>query len=111
MRQLFLISIFFVTASVLVAGSLFVDDNATDDPSHGNPLISDPAEDGSQAHPFDAIQEAIDAAVNSDEVIILPGTYTGDGNRDIDFAGKAIVVTGSDPNDPNTVAATVIDCQ
>ncbi len=111
MRRLILISIFFAAASVVVAGSLYVDDNAAGDPGPGNPLVSDPAEDGSTAHPYDAIQQAIDAAVNDDEVIILPGTYTGDGNRDIDFAGKAIVVTGSDPNDPNTVAATVIDCQ
>ncbi len=111
MSRLILISIFFAAASVVVAGTLYVDDNGPDDPEPGNPLVSDPAEDGSPAHPYDAIQQAIDAAVNDDEVIILPGTYTGDGNRDIDFAGKAIVVTGSDPDDPNTVAATVIDCQ
>ncbi len=111
MRRLFLISSFFVAASVVVAGSLFVDDNAADDPEPGNPLVGDPAEDGTQAHPYDAIQQAIDAAVNSDEVIILPGTYTGDGNRDIDFKGKPITVRGTDPNDPNVVAATVIDCQ
>jgi hypothetical protein len=43
-------------------------------------------------------------------VIIAPGTYTGGGNRDLDFLGKAITVRSTDPNDPNIVAATVIDC-
>jgi hypothetical protein len=111
MKRLFLISIFFVAASVVVAGSLYVDDNAAGDPGPGDPLVSDSAEDGSTAHPFDAIQQAIDAATNGDEVIILPGTYTGDGNRDIDYKGKAITVRGSDPDDPNVVTATIIDCQ
>jgi hypothetical protein len=38
------------------------------------------------------IQAAIDAAVNGDSVRVSPGTYSGDGNRDIDFKGKSIVV-------------------
>ncbi|MBP7052343.1 MAG: hypothetical protein KBE65_15125 [Phycisphaerae bacterium] len=38
------------------------------------------------------IQAAIDASVDGDMVLVAPGTYTGDGNRDIDFAGKAITV-------------------
>ncbi|GAG96895.1 unnamed protein product, partial [marine sediment metagenome] len=57
------------------------------------------------------IQDAIDAAVDGDVVIVAPDTYTGDGNRDIDFHGKAITVRSIDPNDPNIVAATIIDCQ
>jgi len=40
------------------------------------------------------IQAAIDACVAGDVVLIAPGTYTGDGNRDIDFKGKAITVRG-----------------
>ncbi len=57
------------------------------------------------------IQGAIDACVDGDTVIVAPGTYTGDGNRDIDFKGKAIIVRGSDPNDPDIVAGTIIDCE
>jgi len=60
---------------------------------------------------FASIRKAIDSAENGDTVIVLPGVYTGDGNRDIDFNGKAITVRSSDPNDPDIVAATIVDCQ
>jgi len=56
---------------------------------------------------YATIQSAIDAAINGDVVILQPGTYTGNGNRDIDFKGKAITVRGAtgDPND------CIVDCQ
>ncbi|MHC4676183.1 MAG: hypothetical protein ACYTBZ_27140, partial [Planctomycetota bacterium] len=60
-------------------------------------------------HPFDAIQEAIDVVAIGGTVIVLEGTYTGSGNRDIDFEGKAFTLTSTDPEDPNVVAATIID--
>ena len=41
---------------------------------------------------YPTIQAAIDDANNSDIVLVAPGTYTGDGNRDIDFRGKAITL-------------------
>lgn len=48
---------------------------------------------------FDTIQEAIDAASDGDVIILGPGRYHGDGNRDIDFRGKALIVQagGGDP--------------
>jgi hypothetical protein len=84
----------------------FVDDNAPDDPGPGDPDVSDPCEDGSAEHPFDAIQEAIDAAFPAETIIVLPGTYMGQGNRDIDFKGKSIIL--SSQNGPQTC---IIDCQ
>jgi len=57
---------------------------------------------------FNNIQAAIDDANDGDTVEIQPGTYSGPGNGDIDFKGKAITVRSTDPNDPNIVAATII---
>ncbi len=85
---------------------LYVDDNAPGDPGPGNPDISDPLEDGSQEHPFDAIQEAIDVAVDWNTVVVLDGTYTGTGNHDIDFWGMAITVCSR-----NGPVNCIVDCQ
>ncbi len=90
----------------LVAGTIYVDDDAPNDPGPGDPAVSDPLEDGSEAHPFDAIQEGIDAATGGDTVLVKDGTYTGDGNRDLDFGGRAITVRSE--NGPDK---TIIDCQ
>jgi hypothetical protein len=60
---------------------------------------------------FNNIQAAINDANDGDIVEVDIGTYTGDGNRDIDFLGKAITVRSTDPNDWYVVGATVIDCQ
>ncbi len=57
------------------------------------------------------IQSRIDSAENGDTVILEPGLYMGEGNRDIEFHGKAITVRSLDPSDPDIVASTVIICQ
>jgi len=90
---------------------LYVDDDAANDPAPRDPSVSDPVEDGSAEHPFDTIQEAIDATMPGEIAIVLQGTYTGDGNRDLDFKGKPITLRSEDPDDPNVVANTIIDCQ
>lgn len=52
------------------------------------------------------IQAGIDASVDGDTVLLADGTYSGDGNRDIDFRGKAITVRSE-----NGAAACIVDCE
>jgi hypothetical protein len=52
------------------------------------------------------IQDGIDAVVDGDTVLVAPCTYTGIGNRDIDFGGKDIVVMSSDGPE-----VTIVDAQ
>lgn len=59
---------------------------------------------------FLTIQEAVDYVPDGGIVIVAEGTYAGEGNYNIDFKGKAITVRSTDPNEPNIVAGTVIDC-
>ncbi|MBN1391688.1 MAG: right-handed parallel beta-helix repeat-containing protein [Sedimentisphaerales bacterium] len=56
---------------------------------------------------YPTIQSAIGAAANGDVVLVAPGTYTGTGNRDIDFLGKTVTVRSIVPC---FVAQTIIDC-
>jgi parallel beta-helix repeat protein len=54
---------------------------------------------------FDTIQDAIDNASDGDIIEVGPGTYSGEGNWDIDFIGQAITVRSSDGP-----YSTTIDC-
>ena len=67
-----------------------VDDDALGDPGPNDPAISDPLEDGSFQHPFDAIQEAVAAAADGDLIVALDGAYSSSGEYQIDFGGKAL---------------------
>jgi hypothetical protein len=61
--------------------------------------------DGTGDYP--TIQAAIDACVDGDVVELTDGIFTGDGNRDIDYRGKAITVHSQTGNPE----LCVIDCQ
>jgi len=52
------------------------------------------------------IEAGINAAVDGDTVLVAVGTYVGEGNRDIDFLGKAIIVR-SEGGNPETCS---VDC-
>lgn len=88
------------------ARTIYVDDDAPNDPAHGDPTISDPDENGTPEHPFDAIQEGIDAANHFDTVLVADGTYTGDGNKNLDFGGKPIALRSANGHD-----SCFIDCE
>jgi predicted outer membrane repeat protein len=55
---------------------------------------------------YTTIQDAVDAALNGDIVLIADGVYTGDGNKNIDFSGKSITVQSD-----NGPLNCIIDCE
>ncbi len=70
--------------------------------------------DGSVGDPYCSIQTAIDNAVDTDEVIVAPGTYF----ETIDFLGKAVWLHSSDGAAVTTISAngpleanTVVTCE
>jgi len=52
------------------------------------------------------IQAAIDLALTEDTILVAAGMYTGDGNRDLDFGGKNVLVIAESGPD-----VTTIDCE
>jgi subtilisin family serine protease len=54
---------------------------------------------------YNTIQGALDEANDLDLIRVHPGTYY----ETIDFKGVNCTLTSTDPNDPNVVAATIID--
>jgi len=85
----------FVLSGAAYGTTYYVAPNGVDDPCYG----LDPCT------PFATIQYGINATSNGDVVNVSEGTYY----ENIDFDGKGITVTSSNPSDWDIVAATVID--
>ncbi len=80
------------------ADVLFVDDDNCPGPGSGM-----------EGDPYCSIQTAIDNAVDTDEIVVAPGTYF----ETIDFLGKAITLRSSDGPDMTTIDGTgfhVVQC-
>ncbi len=84
------------------AGNTTTDDNG----GPGYALTTTPGADVFVPGQYRTIQEAVDNGWPGYTVWVADGTYTGDGNRDIDFRGKAITICSE--NGPETCT---IDCQ
>ena len=55
---------------------------------------------------YPTLQTAIDAAAVGDTVLAMPGTYTGEGNKNLDFQGKDLCLIGAGGPEE-----TIIDCE
>ncbi len=53
---------------------------------------------------YTTIQDAIAAAVDNDEIIVHPGTYSGP----VDYGDKVLAIHSTNPTDPATAAGTTI---
>ncbi|HUS96305.1 MAG TPA: right-handed parallel beta-helix repeat-containing protein, partial [Hyphomicrobiaceae bacterium] len=80
-------------SSACPAATLHVDDNAPNDPGPNNSAVSDPLEDGSPAHPYDSIQQAVNAAASGDTVRVAEGVYS----ENVTISGKSLVLAGAGP--------------
>jgi hypothetical protein len=75
---------------------LFVDDNGPADSIPFDSSWSDPNENGTELHPYDTIQEAIDAASEGDIIHVQSGTY----RENISLSNKTIDLIGIDTGPP-----------
>jgi hypothetical protein len=54
---------------------------------------------------YSTIQEAIDIASSGDTILVMTGIYSGPGNNDINFKGKALFLVSNEG-----ASQTVIQC-
>ncbi len=85
-------------AGICPAQTIYVDSAGPNDPGTGN-----------YEDPFRKIQDAITAADNNDIIIVSPGIYTPNDVNGFNCEGKNLFIKSTEPNDPETVAQTIID--
>ena len=61
-------------------------------------IDGDDSASGIEAFPFRTIARGIEAAAAGDTVLIHDGRYTGNGNRDLNFAGKELTIASASGN-------------
>jgi parallel beta-helix repeat protein/predicted outer membrane repeat protein len=86
--------------ALLVAGFTQAATIHVDDDNTSGPWL------GTEDHPYQYIQDGINAASGRDTVIVRNGTYRGSGNVNLDFGGKAITVKSM-----ITAENCIIDCR
>jgi parallel beta-helix repeat protein len=64
-----------------------------------------PVQNVTQGTRYDFISHAVQEAIDGDEIVVAQGVY----KESLNFGGKALMIRSEDPNDPNVVAATVIE--
>jgi hypothetical protein len=98
-RHLLIVAVVAVFSSATGADTIYVDDDNCPGPG-----------DGSELDPYCSIQTAIDSAVDTDEIVVAPGTY----QETINLLGKAITLRSTDGADATTIDAqdsgTVVTC-
>jgi hypothetical protein len=73
------------------------------------PSGDDSRGDGSTDRPFRSIQKGLDHANDGDTVEVREGTYSGPGNRDLDFRGRSVTLRSCAPNSDTCLKQTIID--
>jgi predicted outer membrane repeat protein len=89
-----IISFLIVCSPLLIADTVYVDINA-DGLNNGT----------SWDDAYTSIGSALGNAVDDDEIIVAEGLYS----EYVDMDGLAVTLRSTDPNDPNVVAATIVD--
>ncbi len=85
--------------------TLYVDDDAANDPASHDATCNDPGADGSPEHPLGRIQDAIDISQDGATIIVSPGVY----RENIDLLGRKVHLTAVDPLAPHGGPCAVIE--
>ncbi len=94
---------------MLVAGSAVPQQSRTPVVWHVAMEGNDLSGDGSSARPFRTIQQGLDRSNAGDTVRVREGIYSGRGNRNLNFHGKPIYLTSTDPESDLCMRQTIID--